>query len=141
MFHTRTTRHRIRTILAAVTLIAAVPAASFAAGKSVHPKKKTSYVGIWRGGTNKLWIRTSATGHDAKAKVWCLHAFQGTSPTFTITRTGAFAASNRDALGLERKINGRFTSSTTADANVYLGIACSGNGSVKHLALSIPGSG
>jgi hypothetical protein len=133
--------HRIRTMLATVTLIAALPAASLAAGNAVHPKQRSSYVGIWRGGTNKVWIRTTGTGHAAKAKVWCLRAFQGTSPTFTITRTGRFSASRHDALGLEWRVKGRFTSPTTAVANVYLGIACSGNGSVKHLALSIPGSG
>lgn len=126
-----------RTLMAALVFVvlAAIPPATFAA----HPQKGGVYVGLWRGGTNKLKILVSRSGRMARAKVWCFRTFQGTSPRFRVSPSGNFAGARYLAGELEWSVKGRFTSATTAVASVHLGIACSGIGSVKRLPTRIIG--
>jgi hypothetical protein len=104
-----------------------------------HSLTNAFYQGSWRGSppTNKLLIHVSSNGRSADAKLWCFKAFQGTSPSFSISSRGYFKTAYLLAGELEWSAHGHFTSRTTAVANVHLAIACSGIGSIRNLAFTL----
>jgi len=128
-----------RTVTVAIALLAAVPSTALAVTADAHPSKGGVYVGVWRGGTDKVVIRVSRSGRSARAMVWCFKAFQGASPSFAISPKATFKGARRLAGELEWSVKGRFSSSRTAVLSVHLAIACSGIGSVKGLAVRLGG--
>jgi hypothetical protein len=128
------TRKRLFVLCIAAVAALAVAASALAA----HPTKGGAYVGVLTpsaGLEKRVVLKVSKDGKTAGARLQCASTRIGSFQRFKISRTGRFTAYRKTGSFVTARLRGRFSSKTTAHANLYLPAACDGVGGRMTLLL------
>ncbi|HEY3186750.1 MAG TPA: hypothetical protein VGJ70_04720 [Solirubrobacteraceae bacterium] len=121
---------RLRVLIAAVVVLAALPAAATAAS----PKKGGTYKGETSNGV-KLVLKVEPSGKTGKADLFCSRSHISAIRSFPITG-GRFRGIRKTGDVKIFSIKGRFTTQTTAKVTVSLKAACAGGDHQLTLSLA-----
>lgn len=101
------------------------------ANASARPTKGGAYVGTLTPSTGlekRIVLKVSKDGKTGGARLECAGTRIGSFRRFTISPRGRFTAKRQTGSLLTARLRGRFTSKTTAKANLYLPAVCDGVG-------------